>query len=84
MLEFISYRQRKLEELLLIYYFYSQCILAVMIAAVIEFDWTNWSFCSFSRKVIEEGFRMTVCSYHVTHAFQSESTLYICLSVDSL
>ena len=24
---------------------------------------------------------LTVCSYHVTYAFQSESTLYICLNV---
>ena len=24
---------------------------------------------------------LTVCSYHVTHAFQSESTLYSCLNV---
>ena len=27
---------------------------------------------------------MTVCSYHVTYAFQSESTLYICLNVKEL
>ena len=28
--------------------------------------------------------RMTVCSYHVTYAFQSESTLYSCLNVKEL
>ena len=27
---------------------------------------------------------VTVCSYHVTYAFQSESTLYICLNVKEL
>ena len=27
---------------------------------------------------------MTVCSYHVTYAFQSESTLYSCLNVKEL
>ena len=27
---------------------------------------------------------MTVCSYHVTYAFQSESTLYSCLNVKQL
>ena len=26
----------------------------------------------------------TVCSYHVTYAFQSESTLYSCLNVKEL
>ena len=28
--------------------------------------------------------RLTVCSYHVTYAFQSESTLYSCLNVQEL
>ena len=28
--------------------------------------------------------RLTVCSYHVTYAFQSESTLYSCLNVKEL
>ena len=27
---------------------------------------------------------MSVCSYHVTHAFQSESTLYSCMNVKEL
>ena len=27
---------------------------------------------------------MTLCSYHVTYAFQSESTLYNCLNVKEL
>ena len=27
---------------------------------------------------------MSVCSYHVTHAFQSESTLYNCMNVKEL
>ena len=27
---------------------------------------------------------LTVCSYHVTYAFQSESTLYICLNVKEI
>ena len=27
---------------------------------------------------------LTVCSYHVTYTFQSESTLYICLNVKEL
>ena len=27
---------------------------------------------------------LTVCSYHVTHAFQSQSILYICLNVKEL
>ena len=27
---------------------------------------------------------LVVCSYHVTHAFQSESTLYSCLNVKEL
>ena len=29
-------------------------------------------------------FQLTVCSYHVTYAFQSESTLYSCLNVKKL
>ena len=29
-------------------------------------------------------FKLTVCSRHVTYAFQSESTLYICLNVQEL
>ena len=28
--------------------------------------------------------KLTVCSYHVTYAFQSESTLYCCLNVKEL
>ena len=28
--------------------------------------------------------QLTVCSYHVTYAFQSESTLYSCLNVKEL
>ena len=28
--------------------------------------------------------QLTVCSYHVTYAFQSESTLYSCLNVKDL
>ena len=28
--------------------------------------------------------RLTVCFYHVTYAFQSESTLYSCLNVKEL
>ena len=28
--------------------------------------------------------KLTVCSYHVTYAFQSESTLYSCLNVKEL
>ena len=28
--------------------------------------------------------KTTVCSYHVTYAFQSESTLYSCLNVKEL
>ena len=28
--------------------------------------------------------KMTVCFYHVTYAFQSESTLYSCLNVKEL
>ena len=28
--------------------------------------------------------RLTVCSYHVTYAFQSESTLYSCLNAKEL
>ena len=28
--------------------------------------------------------QQTVCSYHVTYAFHSESTLYICLNVKEL
>ena len=45
-----------------IYDFYSQYIVALMIAAVIEFDRTKWSFSSISKnylnlkKVMEEGF----------------------------
>ena len=27
---------------------------------------------------------LTVCSYHVTYAIQSESTLYICLNIKEL
>ena len=30
------------------------------------------------------GGEMTICSYHVTHAFQSESALYNCLNVKEL
>ena len=29
-------------------------------------------------------FKLTVCSYHVTYAFQSKSTLYCCLNVKEL
>ena len=31
-----------------------------------------------------EKYGMTVCSYHVTYGFQSESTLYSCLNVKEL
>ena len=33
---------------------------------------------------IKNGRIMTVCSYHVTYASQSESTLYSCLNVKEL
>ena len=36
-----------------------------------------------SRRLIRE-LILTVCSYHVTYAFQSESTLYSCLNVKEL
>ena len=34
-----------------------------------------------SVSTIRRGFRLTVCCYHVTYAFQSESTLYNSLNV---
>ena len=33
------------------------------------------------RKYVEGYGFLSVCSYHVTYAFQSESTLYSCLNV---
>ena len=33
---------------------------------------------------VQMHFTLTVCFYHVTYAFQSESTLYICLNVREL
>ena len=34
-----------------------------------------------TRELILSHLFLTVCSYHVTYAFQSESTLYNCLNV---
>ena len=45
-------------------------------AISLYFKWTNW-YEVFDREV----YFFTVCSYHVTNAFQSESTLYSCLNV---
>ena len=36
------------------------------------------------KQVQKDNFYLTVCSYHVTYAFQSESTLYSCLNVKEL
>ena len=37
-----------------------------------------------NNKIISSAFYLTVCFYHVTYAFQSESTLYSCLNVKEL
>ena len=38
-----------------------------------------------AKKIIDfEKKKMSVCFYHVTYAFQSESTLYSCLNVKEL
>ena len=50
----------------------------------------NYAWCKLSNTwllLFENNFSsitMTVCSYHVTYAFQTESTLYICLDVKEL
>ena len=36
------------------------------------------------KTIREKLVRLTVCSYHVTHAFQNESTLYSCVNVKEL
>ena len=36
------------------------------------------------KNLFAEEYTPTVCSYHVTYAFQSESTLYSCLNVKEL
>ena len=38
----------------------------------------------FKQNIIKTRSKMTVCSYQVTYAFQSESTLYSCLNVKDL
>ena len=38
----------------------------------------------FNKKVQRHNTKRIVCSYHVTYAFQSESTLYSCLNVKEL
>ena len=50
---------------------------------------THFQAPSFSQKAIDcfekiETKIIAVCSYHVTYAFQSESTLYSCLNVKEL
>ena len=41
--------------------------------------------CNVSFNIIEKtSLKVTVCSHHVTYAFQSESTLYSCLNVKEL
>ena len=42
----------------------------------------SWSFAKVAETENKE--HLTVCSYHVTYAFQSESTLYSCLNVKEL
>ena len=39
---------------------------------------------TYSKNQFSKGKKMLVCSYHVTYAFQSESTLYSCLNVKLL
>ena len=47
-----------------------------------------WSFFWIWKKVLSKNGNLmktlTVCSYHVTYAFQSESTLYSCVNVKKL
>ena len=47
------------------------------------FHLKNENFCSKLYKKVRN-IMMTVCSYHVTYGFQSESTLYSCLNVKEL
>ena len=51
------------------------CILYQIYTLSIIFAWCHSSYIIFSP---------TLCSYHVTYAFQSESTLYSCLNVKEL
>ena len=45
----------------------------------------SWEYCIIDYcKLLTIFQSLTVCSYHVTYAFQSESTLYICLNVKEL
>ena len=48
------------------------------------FNWYVYSYRRFAKEVIEVLLFLTVCSCHVTYAFQSQSTLYSCLNVKEL
>ena len=39
---------------------------------------------TFKAKIFNENNEMSVCSCHVTYAFESESTFYSCLNVKEL
>ena len=44
----------------------------------------NWFKSHLNAKCFNMLLKLTVCSYHVTYAFQSESTFYSCLNVNEL
>ena len=48
----------------------------------VKFSSTNWNNSFY--KCFRQSISLTVCSYHVTYAFQSESKLYSCLNVKEL
>ena len=64
------------------YHLYIHCIVSFLVVLETDSDDTT----DFSWKLLKLllDLLLTVCSYHVTYAFQSESTLYSCLNVKEL
>ena len=51
---------------------------------VISDTTVKWDHLILVLKIYQHGNQLVVCFYHVTYAFQSESTLYSCLNVKEL
>ena len=65
--------------------FHSANILLWLLSLLDSGGYTFWIFFQFSIYVCFEcEIKQTVCSYHITYAFQSESTLYSCLNIKEL
>ena len=65
------------------YQLYIHCIVSFLV--VLETDSDDTTDCSWKiLKLLLDLLLTFKCSYHVTYAFQSESTLYSCLNVKEL